>query len=273
MDILQGNRSRDAGEVSVLGGDPATGTRAWRSPVGIVRQDESTPAGLTLRETVRHFARCYPCPATPTGFSTWSAWPRRPTAVSRRSPASRRRRLDVALGVIGDAELPLLDAPTTGFDPAARRRSWNPIRLLADEGTTILLTTHCPEEAETLADRLAVVTEGRVVAVGHPRRAAPTVRRWGSGRRPDGTRRLPAHGAHRPAERTVAALDRPASSAVPARNRPSPVPCGTACWSSAKGAGRLRRPSHATSTSRGGTAVPPGSRPPRSRSVRRIPCP
>jgi ABC-2 type transport system ATP-binding protein len=184
VEILQGNRVRDAGEVSVLGADPATGTRAWRSRVGIVWQDESAPAELTVRETVRHFARYYPRPRDPEeviGLVGLEA-----TADSRVKALSggRRRRLDVALGVIGGPELLLLDEPTTGFDPAARRQFWELIRKLAGEGTTILLTTHYLEEAQALAHRLAVIAQGRVVAEGEP---AALRERFGTGARVEWT--------------------------------------------------------------------------------------
>ncbi|NUQ97466.1 MAG: ABC transporter ATP-binding protein [Streptomyces sp.] len=168
VEILQGNRSRDAGEVSVLGSDPATGTRAWRSRVGIVWQDESAPAELTVRETVRHFARYYPRPRDPEEVIGLVGLEAKATSRIKALSGGQRRRLDVALGVIGDPELLLLDEPTTGFDPAARRQFWDLIRLLSDEGTTILLTTHYLEEAEALADRLAVVAKGQVVAEGEP---------------------------------------------------------------------------------------------------------
>ncbi|ANP53908.1 ABC-2 type transport system ATP-binding protein [Streptomyces griseochromogenes] len=168
VEILQGNRSRDEGEVSVLGTDPATGTRAWRSRVGIVWQDESTPAELTVRETVRHFARYYPRPREAEEVIGLVGLGAKADSRIKALSGGQRRRLDVALGVIGGPELLLLDEPTTGFDPAARRQFWDLIRLLADEGTTILLTTHYLEEAETLADRLAVVARGRVVAEGEP---------------------------------------------------------------------------------------------------------
>jgi ABC-2 type transport system ATP-binding protein len=166
VEILQGNRSRDGGEVSVLGSDPATGTRAWRSRVGIVWQDESAPAELTVQETVRHFARYYPRPRDPEEVISLVGLEAKAAARIKGLSGGQRRRLDVALGVIGDPELLLLDEPTTGFDPAARRQFWDLIRRLADEGTTILLTTHYLEEAEALADRLAVVARGRVVAEG-----------------------------------------------------------------------------------------------------------
>ncbi|WP_330292342.1 ABC transporter ATP-binding protein [Streptomyces sp. NBC_00576] len=168
VEILQGNRSRDGGEVSVLGADPAKGTRAWRSRVGIVWQDESAPAELTVRETVRHFARYYPRPRDPEQVIGLVGLEQKAGSRIRDLSGGQRRRLDVALGVIGGPELLLLDEPTTGFDPAARRQFWDLIRTLADEGTTILLTTHYLEEAETLADRLAIVSAGRVVAEGEP---------------------------------------------------------------------------------------------------------
>ncbi|MFD9396546.1 ABC transporter ATP-binding protein [Streptomyces sp. NPDC060000] len=169
VEILQGNRSRDAGEVSVLGADPAHGTRAWRSRVGIVWQDESAPAELTVGETVRHFARYYPRPRDPEEVIGLVGLEAKTGSRIKALSGGQRRRLDVALGVIGDPELLLLDEPTTGFDPAARRQFWDLISKLADEGTTILLTTHYLEEAETLADRLAVVVGGRVVAEGEPK--------------------------------------------------------------------------------------------------------
>ncbi|MDF2267890.1 ABC transporter ATP-binding protein [Streptomyces coacervatus] len=168
VEILQGNRTRDAGEVSVLGSDPASGTRAWRSRVGIVWQDESAPAELTVRETVRHFARYYPRPRDPEEVIGLVGLEAKAGSRIKSLSGGQRRRLDVALGVIGDPELLLLDEPTTGFDPAARRQFWDLIRLLSEEGTTILLTTHYLEEAEALADRLAVVAQGQVVAEGEP---------------------------------------------------------------------------------------------------------
>ncbi|MEU2421782.1 ABC transporter ATP-binding protein [Streptomyces sp. NPDC007851] len=168
VEILQGNRLRDAGEVSVLGADPATGTRAWRSRLGVVWQDESAPAELTVRETVRHFAHYYPRPRDPERVIDLVGLRAKADSRIKALSGGQRRRLDVALGVIGDPELLLLDEPTTGFDPAARRGFWDLVRLLADEGTTILLTTHYLEEAEALADRLAIVTRGRVVAEGEP---------------------------------------------------------------------------------------------------------
>ncbi|WP_327357464.1 ABC transporter ATP-binding protein [Streptomyces sp. NBC_01304] len=168
VEILQGNRTRDAGEVTVLGADPAAATRDWRSRVGIVWQDESAPAELTVRETVRHFARYYPKPRDPESVIDLVGLGTKAGSRVKALSGGQRRRLDVALGVIGGPELLLLDEPTTGFDPAARRQFWELIRMLAAEGTTIVLTTHYLEEAEALAQRLAVIAAGRVVAEGEP---------------------------------------------------------------------------------------------------------
>ncbi|MDQ1021006.1 ABC transporter ATP-binding protein [Streptomyces afghaniensis] len=191
VEILQGNRDRDAGEVSVLGSDPATGTRAWRSRVGIVWQDESAPAELTVRETVRHFAGYYPRPRNPDEVIGLVGLEAKADSRIKALSGGQRRRLDVALGVIGGPDLLLLDEPTTGFDPAARRQFWSLIRALADDGTTILLTTHYLEEAEALAHRLAVVAKGRIVAEGEPgalreRYGTETLVEWTE---PDGTPR------------------------------------------------------------------------------------
>ncbi|MEU8528008.1 MULTISPECIES: ABC transporter ATP-binding protein [Streptomyces] len=166
--ILQGHRSRDAGEVSVLGADPATGDRLWRSRIGVVWQDESPPAELTVRETVTQFARYYPRPRDPAEVIALVGLEKKASSRVRTLSGGQRRRLDVALGVIGGPELVLLDEPTTGFDPAARRQFWELVRRLAAEGTTIVLTTHYLEEAEALSDRLAVVAGGRVVAEDTP---------------------------------------------------------------------------------------------------------
>ncbi|RPK34077.1 Daunorubicin/doxorubicin resistance ATP-binding protein DrrA [Streptomyces sp. ADI93-02] len=168
VEILQGHRGRDGGTVRVLGADPATADRRWRSRIGIVWQDESAPAELTVRETVEHFARYYPKPRDPRDVISLVGLDEKAGSRIKELSGGQRRRLDVALGVIGSPELLLLDEPTTGFDPAARRRFWEVVRLLAREGTTIVLTTHYLEEAEALADRLAVITAGRIVAEGEP---------------------------------------------------------------------------------------------------------
>jgi ABC-2 type transport system ATP-binding protein len=214
VEILQGNRDRDAGEVSVLGADPAHGTRAWRSRVGIVWQDESAPAELTVAETVRHFARYYPRPRDPEEVIALVGLEARAGSRIKALSGGQRRRLDVALGVIGGPELLLLDEPTTGFDPAARRQFWELIRKLAAEGTTIVLTTHYLEEAEALADRLAVVARGRVVAEGEPaalreRHGTAATVEWTE---PDGTPRAERTGTP---TRAVAELTRRFDGEIP----------------------------------------------------------
>ncbi|MGW5124174.1 ABC transporter ATP-binding protein [Streptomyces sp. NPDC004069] len=214
VEIIQGHRSRDAGEVSVLGADPASAPRAWRSRVGIVWQDESAPAELTVRETVRHFARYYPRPRDPEEVIALVGLEAKAGSRTKALSGGQRRRLDVALGVIGGPELLLLDEPTTGFDPAARRRFWTLIRTLAQEGTTILLTTHYLEEAEALADRLAVVAQGRIVAEGTSRELRE---RHGSGATvewtdPDGTPHTEHTGTP---TRTVADLTRRFDGEIP----------------------------------------------------------
>jgi ABC-2 type transport system ATP-binding protein len=168
VEILQGHRTRDAGEVVVLGADPGTAGRDWRSRVGIVWQDESAPAELTVRETVAHFAHYYPKPRDPEEVIALVGLEAKAGHRVKGLSGGQRRRLDVALGMIGGPELLLLDEPTTGFDPGARRQFWELIRMLAAEGTTIVLTTHYLEEAEALADRLAVIAAGKVVAEGVP---------------------------------------------------------------------------------------------------------
>ncbi|CAM5746637.1 putative Nod factor export ATP-binding protein I [Streptomyces afghaniensis 772] [Streptomyces afghaniensis] len=214
VEILQGNRDRDSGEVSVLGSDPATGTRAWRSRVGIVWQDESAPAELTVRETVRHFAGYYPRPRNPEEVIGLVGLEAKADSRIKALSGGQRRRLDVALGVIGGPDLLLLDEPTTGFDPAARRQFWSLIRALADGGTTILLTTHYLEEAEALAHRLAVVAKGRIVAEGEPgalreRYGTEALVEWTE---PDGTPRRERTGTP---TRTIAGLMRRFDGEIP----------------------------------------------------------
>jgi ABC-2 type transport system ATP-binding protein len=186
IEILEGHRKRDSGRVNVLGEDPGTAGRSWRAKIGIVLQEVSDAGMLTVSETVGMFAKCYGAARVPeevlelVGLGS--------VAESKVSTLSggQRRRLDVALGIINLPELLFLDEPTTGFDPEARLRFWDLIRLLAGGGTTILLTTHYLEEAAALADRVAVITGGQVVAVDSPQNlihyvsTAATVR-WRTG--------------------------------------------------------------------------------------------
>ena len=169
IEILEGHRRRDSGHVRVLGEDPGTAGRNWRAKIGIVLQEVSDAGMLTVSETVQMFAKCYGAARLPEEVLELVGL--RPVSDSRVRTLSggQRRRLDVALGIINLPKLLFLDEPTTGFDPEARRRFWDLIRLLAGDGTTILLTTHYLEEAAALADRVAVIAVGRVVAVDSPR--------------------------------------------------------------------------------------------------------
>ena len=165
VEILEGFRSRDAGDVSVLGHDPARAGPAWRARLGIVLQTATDVSDLTVAETVHHFAGYYPAPAAPDEvIATVGLEPQRDTRC-RLLSGGQRRRLDVALGIVGRPELLFLDEPTTGFDPQARRDFWGLIHRLRHEGVTVLLTTHYLDEAEHLADRVAVIADGRIVEV------------------------------------------------------------------------------------------------------------
>jgi ABC-2 type transport system ATP-binding protein len=168
VEILEGYRSRDAGEVSVLGVDPTDATPQWRARVGIVLQSVTDLSELTVAETVRHFAGYYPSPRDPDEVIATVGLTDSAAQRTRLLSGGQRRRLDVALGILGRPELLFLDEPTTGFDPAARRQFWDLVEDLAREGTTILLTTHYLEEAERLADRVAVIASGRIVEVAEP---------------------------------------------------------------------------------------------------------
>jgi ABC-2 type transport system ATP-binding protein len=191
VEILEGFRRRDAGEVRVLGADPAHADAAWRSRVGLVLQSTGEFEDLTVGEVIRHFARYYPDPADPAEVIERVGLSAKVNARTHALSGGQKRRLDVGLGVVGRPELLFLDEPTTGFDPEARREFWDLIRDLAGSGTTIVLTTHYLEEAEALADRVGVIAAGRLVAVAPPadlgdRANAPATVAW---REPDGTPR------------------------------------------------------------------------------------
>ncbi|GAA1580142.1 ABC transporter ATP-binding protein [Actinoplanes couchii] len=168
VEILEGHRRRTAGDVRVLGEDPGKAGSAWRSRIGIVLQDADDAADLTVHETVRHIAGFYPSPRKPDEVIELVGLTAKRNDKIRTLSGGQRRRVDVALGIVGSPELLFLDEPTTGFDPEARRQFWELIRTLAGDGTTIVLTTHYLDEAEALADRLAVVADGRIVAEGTP---------------------------------------------------------------------------------------------------------
>lgn len=170
VEILEGNRRRDAGQVSVLGADPGTAGRHWRARIGIVLQEVSDAGMLTVGETVQMFSSCYGAARDSAEVLNLVGLAAVVGARVRTLSGGQRRRLDVALGIVGRPELLFLDEPTTGFDPEARQQFWELIRLLAADGTTILMTTHYLEEAAALADRVAVVAAGEVVAVDSPAR-------------------------------------------------------------------------------------------------------
>ena len=168
VEILEGHRVRDGGEVSVLGVDPGRAGPTWRARVGIVLQNATDMAELRPYEVVRHVGSYYPDPLDPDEvLHLVGLWDQR-RVLARDLSGGQRRRLDVALGIIGRPELLFLDEPTTGFDPQARREFWGIVRMLAADGTTIVLTTHYLDEAEALADRVAVIADGRIVADGPP---------------------------------------------------------------------------------------------------------
>ncbi|GGE97179.1 ABC transporter [Mycetocola zhadangensis] len=166
IEILEGYRDRTSGDVQVLGVDPQKGDLAWKAQLGIVLQSSAEAAHVTVREQVEQFAAYYPHPRdvdeviAAVGLTDQSK-----TRIGKLS-GGQRRRVDVALGVVGRPQLLFLDEPTTGFDPEARRHFWDLIRSLKAEGTTILLTTHYLDEAAQLADRVAVIAAGRLVEIG-----------------------------------------------------------------------------------------------------------
>jgi ABC-2 type transport system ATP-binding protein len=168
IEILEGYRKPDAGEIEVLGADPQTAGGAWRERVGVVLQSSSLYPGLTVRESLQVFAGYYESPRDPDEVIEIVGLSEKADARCRTLSGGQKRRLDLGLGLIGDPELLFLDEPTTGFDPGARRAAWETIRNLRSLGTTILLTTHYLDEAEQLSDRVAVLREGRIIRVGTP---------------------------------------------------------------------------------------------------------
>jgi ABC-2 type transport system ATP-binding protein len=168
VEILEGYRTRDSGEVSVLGSDPGRQRTQLKSRIGIVLQSTGVEPYLTVSETVRMYAGFYPDPRpVDEVIELVGLEARRDSRVNKLS-GGQQRRLDVAIALAGNAELLFLDEPTTGFDPAARRESWQVIKNLAEIGKTVLLTTHYMDEAQFLADRVAVIAAGRIVAEGDP---------------------------------------------------------------------------------------------------------
>ena len=166
IEILEGYRHRTSGEVSVLGVDPAHGDLSWKARLGIVAQSTAESDTATVRELLTLVRGLYPHPRDVDEVIASVGLQEKATTRSSRLSGGQRRRLDVALGVIGRPELLFLDEPTTGFDPEARREFWELVRSLQDGGTTIILTTHYLDEAAELADRVGIITGGRLADVG-----------------------------------------------------------------------------------------------------------
>jgi ABC-2 type transport system ATP-binding protein len=212
VEILEGHRARDGGEVSVLGHDPGARATGLRSRVGIVLQSCGTYPHLTVRETLEHWASLYPAPRgvveTLRLAGLVDAADRRARALS----GGQQRRLDFALALVGDPELIFLDEPTTGFDPAARRAAWEVVRALRDLGKTVLLTTHYLDEAQALADRVAIIKDGAILAEGPPAELTAGAARYRVSYRDAGTGALVERHTDDPTallhELTAAALER-----------------------------------------------------------------
>jgi ABC-2 type transport system ATP-binding protein len=168
VEILEGYRSRDGGEVEVLGEDPERAGTAWRERLGVVLQSSSLYANLTPRESLSLFAGYYPRPREVDEVLEIVGLAEKADARARTLSGGQKRRLDLGLALVGNPELVFLDEPTTGFDPAARRQAWETVRALRSLGTTVLLTTHYLDEAEQLADRVAVIVGGEIVREGSP---------------------------------------------------------------------------------------------------------
>ncbi len=169
VEILEGYRERSGGTVSVLGHDPGKRSRALRSRVGIVLQSTGLYRHIRVREALAHFASMYPHPRDVDEVLSLAGLEGKEDAVARTLSGGQLRRLDLALALVGDPELIFLDEPTTGFDPAARRNAWKTIASLKELGKTVLLTTHYLDEAQALADRVAIIKDGRIVIEGAPR--------------------------------------------------------------------------------------------------------
>lgn len=166
IEILEGYRDRSSGEASVLGIDPHHGGVAWKARLGIVLQDTGEQGDVTVKEQLAEFASYYPDPRDVDEVITWVGLEGKSKTLIRKLSGGQRRRVDVALGIIGRPELLFLDEPTTGFDPEARRNFWDLIQMLKSEGTTILLTTHYLDEAAQLGDRAGIIAGGKLIEIG-----------------------------------------------------------------------------------------------------------
>jgi ABC-2 type transport system ATP-binding protein len=187
VEILEGYRSRSAGKVAVLGHDPAHRDPDLRARVGIVLQSSGIYQYLTVRESVAHWAGFYPRPRDVEEVISIVGLEASAEQRANKLSGGQQRRLDLALALIGDPELVFLDEPTTGFDPAARRAAWGTVRSLKELGKTVLLTTHYLDEAQALADRVAIIKDGKILAEGPPSSlGAGAERSFVSWRSPDG---------------------------------------------------------------------------------------
>ena len=174
VEILEGYRTRTGGTVRVLGKDPAVRDRRQQERVGIVLQSCGFHSHITVHEAVAHMAKAYPQPRAVDETIALVGLEEKAGERSGRLSGGQRRRLDLALALVGDPELVFLDEPTTGFDPAARRTAWTVVGALRDLGKTVLLTTHYLDEAQALADRVAIIKDGSLVAEGPPSELSPT---------------------------------------------------------------------------------------------------
>ncbi|HEY8626213.1 MAG TPA: ABC transporter ATP-binding protein [Solirubrobacteraceae bacterium] len=168
VEILEGYRTRTGGDVEVLGLDPGERSQAFRAQVGIVLQSTGIYRHIRVREAVAHFGSMYPHPRDVDEVISIVGLQGKESALARTLSGGQLRRLDLALALVGDPELIFLDEPTTGFDPAARRNAWETVRSLKRLGKTILLTTHYLDEAQELADRVAIIKDGRILVQGAP---------------------------------------------------------------------------------------------------------
>ena len=168
VEILEGYRDRTTGDVDVLGFDPSTNQREFKERIGIVLQESSVERELSVREAIDTYGRVYPKRLVTGDLIDIVGLGEKADARVKTLSGGQKRRLEVALGIVGDPDLIFLDEPTTGFDPSARRQAWEVIGNLTDLGKTILLTTHYMDEAQNLADRVAVIDRGRIVAEGTP---------------------------------------------------------------------------------------------------------
>ena len=168
VEILEGHRSADGGRISVLGFDPATGGRAYRERIGIVLQEGAVEGELSVREALSIYGGMYPRRLDADHLIDLVGITEKADARIKTLSGGQQRRLELALGLVGDPDLLFLDEPTTGFDPSARRQAWGILENLTALGKTILLTTHYMDEAQHLADRIAVIDRGKIVAEGTP---------------------------------------------------------------------------------------------------------